>query len=65
MDELVDTFETILEKYWSEELFCIAELETWESIDLVALELFINAELQRRADVHDRERYPGIFDQTH
>ena len=65
MDESLKEFELIIEKYWSDDFGCVVDLEMWDSADLVALEIYVNAELQRRTEDYDRQCYPGIFDQTH
>ena len=41
-------FDHLVSKYWGDETGWVSVTE-WESTDIVALELFANAELQRRA----------------
>lgn len=46
-------FDILVNKYWSDTYGWI-DLREWDSKDISALELFANAELQRRGEQHDR-----------
>jgi hypothetical protein len=45
--------DSLINKYWDEEIGW-ATITEWDSQDLVRLESFANAELQRRGEQHDR-----------